>query len=168
MDAETRDLFESSLLRLAKDRAREGRLPSFDATGSRKNPFCGDEVTVDLRLSAGVLTELGYEARACSLCVASAELLAQWAALGPDLDALLAREQAVKALLRGEAPPPEGLEALASVAPFRARHKCVSLPWEAAVEAVRAVDTVDTGDTGDTVDTGDTAETRAAKQGQDG
>ena len=136
MDAETRDLYESSLLALAKDRVREGRLTQFDATSTRKNPFCGDEVAVDLSIQDGLVTGSGYEAKACSLCVASAELLVQWIDEGPTPDEVLLREQAVKALLKGEEPP-KGLEALASVAPFRARHKCVTLPWEAAAAAVK-------------------------------
>ena len=136
MDAETRDLYESSLLALAKDRQREGRLTRFDATGHRKNPFCGDEVVVDLLIQDGVLRGVGYEAKGCSLCVASAELLSQWIDKSPRVEGLFEREQGIKAMLRGGAAP-AGLEALASVAPFRARHKCVELPWEAAVTAVK-------------------------------
>ena len=50
MDAETRTLFESRLLSLAKARAREGRLPEATHTGAVKNPFCGDEIAVDVKL----------------------------------------------------------------------------------------------------------------------
>ena len=136
MDAQTRELFESSLLSLAKERVREGRLSDATASGTAKNPFCGDEITVDLELSEGLLTSLGYEAKACSLCVASAELLSQWVeggATGADLEKMA---QSVKLALQGEATP-DGFDALASVAPFRARHKCVTLPFDAALKAVK-------------------------------
>lgn len=148
MDAETRTLFESRLLSLAKARAREGRLPGATHTGAVKNPFCGDEIAVDVKLSAqGAVVDLGYEAKACSLCVASAELLSDWidqvysqvggssATLQPkDLHALA---QAIDDVLKGgNAPAPDGFEALVSVAPFRARHKCVTLPFDAAIKAL--------------------------------
>ncbi|MAW53029.1 MAG: hypothetical protein CME01_09385 [Geminicoccus sp.] len=152
MDAETRTLFESRLLSLAKARAREGRLPEATHTGAVKNPFCGDEIAVDVKLSAqGAVVDLGYEAKACSLCVASAELLSDWidqvysqaqsqeggspAPLQPeDLHALA---QAIDDVLKGgNAPAPDGFEALVSVAPFRARHKCVTLPFDAAIKAL--------------------------------
>lgn len=136
MDAQTRELFESSLLSLAKERAREGRLTNPRATGSAKNPFCGDEITVDLDVIDGLLSSLGYEAKACSLCVASAELLSQWAEQGGSIGQLAELAETVKLVLQGEAAP-EGFEALASVAPFRARHKCVTLPFDAALKAVR-------------------------------
>jgi nitrogen fixation NifU-like protein len=138
MDAETRDLFESSLLDLAKARTHEGPLTDPSGQAHAKNPFCGDEVTVDVRLDAATraMTALGYEAKACSLCVASAELLSGWVADGAgtveELDGLLAQ---IKATLGADAAAPEGFEALASVAPFRARHRCVTLPLEAACEA---------------------------------
>lgn len=142
MDAETRTLFESQLLSLAKTRAREGRLPDASNSGSVKNPFCGDEIAVDLRMNEnGALEALGYEAKACSLCVASAELLNSWldAASPPlaDADAALrALAQAIDGTLKGEMSPPEGFESLASVMPFRARHKCVTLPIDAALKAL--------------------------------
>ena len=136
MDAQTRELFESSLLSLAKERVREGRLSDPTASGTAKNPFCGDEIAVDVELSEGLLKSLGYEAKACSLCVASAELLSQWVeggATGADLEKMA---QSVKLALQGEAAP-DGFDALASVAPFRARHKCVTLPFDAALKAVK-------------------------------
>lgn len=136
MDAQTRELFESSLLSLAKERAREGRLTDPTASGTAKNPFCGDEITVDVELVDGLLSSLGYEAKACSLCVASAELLSQWVEKGGSVSALADLSETVKLALQGEAAP-DGFDALASVAPFRARHKCVTLPFDAVLKAVK-------------------------------
>ena len=78
MDEETRILFESDLLSLAKARVREGRLAHRSGTGKAKNPFCGDEIAVDLDVVDGAMKTVGYEAKACSLCVASAEMLSAW------------------------------------------------------------------------------------------
>ena len=140
MDAQTRELFESSLLALAKERAREGRLEDPTASGTVKNPFCGDEITVDIGLIDGVLDSLGYEAQACSLCVASAELLSQWVEQGGTVEHLAEVAATVKQALQGETPP-DGFDALASVAPFRARHKCVTLPFDAALKAIKDSET---------------------------
>lgn len=147
MDSETRALFESRLLTLAQARVRERRLADATHTGSAKNPFCGDEIAVDLRLNSdGGLEALGYEAKACSLCVASAELLSRWledmqasagsvaGSVAPET--LHALAQSVDLALKGEKEP-AGFEALATVRPFRARHKCVTLPFDAVTKALK-------------------------------
>ncbi|MDA9176470.1 iron-sulfur cluster assembly scaffold protein [Alphaproteobacteria bacterium] len=145
MDDETRILFESDLLSLAKARVREGRLTQRSGSGTAKNPFCGDEIAVDLVVADGVLKTVGYEAKACSLCVASAELLSQWVEQhGGSAAELSALAEAVQGVLKGQ-DAPAGFEALASVAPFRARHKCVTLPFDAAQKAVNtAVEEIET------------------------
>jgi nitrogen fixation NifU-like protein len=40
------------------------------------NRTCGDEITIYLRTDAGVITDLRFESRACAICTASADLLA--------------------------------------------------------------------------------------------
>jgi len=136
MDADTRALFEGRLLELAKARLREGRLDPPASSAQSKNPFCGDEIDVDIALNGADLTAVGYEARACSLCVASAELLSAWVDEAPrGTDDISALAHAIRETLKGENAP-AGFEALASVAPFRARHKCVTLPFEAALKAI--------------------------------
>lgn len=138
MDEETRILFESDLLSLAKARVREGRLSHRSGTGKAKNPFCGDEIAVDLDVVDGAMKTVGYEAKACSLCVASAEMLSAWVEQnGGSTEDLVALTEAVNGVLQGQ-DAPAGFEALASVAPFRARHKCVTLPFDAAQKAAAA------------------------------
>ena len=54
---------------------RRGRLA--DPTVSRRgaNPYCGDEVTVDLAIRDGVVVDAAFEGRGCSISQATASML---------------------------------------------------------------------------------------------
>ena len=115
------------------------RLPSPQATATVDNPLCGDIVTIDLAVEAGLVTDIGYVVRGCLLCQASAAALSVQA-IGKDAAAFGAAVQSLAAMLRDGAPPPGGewgdLAAFAPVAAHKSRHRCVTLPFDAAREAL--------------------------------
>jgi nitrogen fixation NifU-like protein len=133
------DLYQRALLRHAANAHGTGRLAEPDGSAVVDNPLCGDRVTMDVRLGCGQVTALGHEVRACVLCQASASILAETAA-GETMASLHALEDAVRAMLREQAPMPAGKWAeyriFESVAPYRNRHSCVLLPIEAAWRAI--------------------------------
>ena len=45
--------------------------------GSRRNPACGDEVTLYLRIVDGVVDEMWHQAKGCLLCKAAASILCE-------------------------------------------------------------------------------------------
>ena len=47
-------LYRREILRLAADAIGAGRLPEPNATGTAHNPACGDRVTVEVTVEAGV------------------------------------------------------------------------------------------------------------------
>jgi NifU-like protein involved in Fe-S cluster formation len=66
-DADLLALYSSRILALAAGIPRLGRLPSPDATATRRAPLCGSSVTVDLTLRDGRVTDFAQEVRACAL-----------------------------------------------------------------------------------------------------
>jgi nitrogen fixation NifU-like protein len=113
--------------------------PLEGATGTRgeKNPLCGDDVSVAVRVSDGVVVEARYTGTGCSIMQATASMLMGLVHgrtregiedLAHRFDAMLASGAADQSL--GE------LDALAGVAAFKARHKCAKLPWQALVGAL--------------------------------
>ncbi len=47
---------------------RKGLLATPDARSHDHNPFCGDEVTIDLTFDQGAVTDAAFDGRGCSIC----------------------------------------------------------------------------------------------------
>ena len=54
---------------------RNGQLAAPDVSQRGTNPFCGDEVTIQLQVEDGVVTDAAFEGRGCSISQATASML---------------------------------------------------------------------------------------------
>jgi nitrogen fixation NifU-like protein len=109
---------------------------------SLTNPLCGDEIDLQLRVDGGVIKEVGFVGRGCSISQASASMMTQLlkdrtvseaVGLAGRMSALMqGDEAAVRDKALGD------LRALAGVAKFPVRIKCALLPWNALSDAVKA------------------------------
>lgn len=134
-------LYQELILEHAKRREGEGLIEPYDAERFLRNPTCGDEIRLRVRLEDGRIAALGWEGQGCSISQASASVLAEEA---PGLPVADAREriEALRELLRsrGAAEPDEQLlgdaVAFAGVAKFPMRVKCAMLAWVALEEAL--------------------------------
>lgn len=114
------------------------------ATGTHtvKNPLCGDEITVAVRMTGDRVDAAAFTGTGCSITQATASMLMTLAA-ARDVASLRSLGEAFDAMLHGTAPVESlgELQALVGVAAFPARHKCARLPWSAlfgAIDASRA------------------------------
>jgi nitrogen fixation NifU-like protein len=104
------------------------------------NPTCGDEVTLRVRLSGGVIEDVSYDGMGCSISQAAASVLHDLVN-GRPVHAALDRYQAFSEMMggRGQVEPDEALledaVAFVGVAKFPARVKCALLPWMAFKDA---------------------------------
>ena len=119
---------------------------SITATSHQRNPICGDEITLRVRLDdADVVREVSWEGSGCSISQASASMLA---VLVDDSENGMPRAQA-SALIDGfrEALRSRGTiaideetygdaEALSGVSKYTARVKCAMLAWVAFEDAL--------------------------------
>lgn len=128
------ELYPKPILRLAAEAKGAARLPSPDVTVTRVNPLCGDKIILDLQIAGERVAALGYDAKACVLCQASASVLAE-AAIGQDRNAIKSLHDSVKAMLMGAAAPPPAFAVFTATRPHRSRHACVLLPLDALIEA---------------------------------
>src|SRR5262249_28121156 len=78
--------------------------PTHEARG--RNPACGDEVQVQLRLEDGVVRDIGFTGQGCAICMASTSMMTE-AVLGREELAARALQQRFRAVLTGEAEPEE-------------------------------------------------------------
>ena len=104
------------------------------------NPTCGDEVTVRVRSTDGIVDDVSYEGQGCSISQASESVMTELV-IGRSLGEALAVQEEFLALMQGRGavePDEERLEdavAFAGVAKFPARVKCALLGWMAFKDA---------------------------------
>ena len=105
------------------------------------NPSCGDDITLSLKLTDGVISDAGYEGSGCAISQASVDMM---------VDQIIGKnkEEAVKlagtfmGMIKGEITDEESLEALdeaaalQDVAHMPARVKCAVLGWRTMKEMI--------------------------------
>jgi nitrogen fixation NifU-like protein len=136
-DAGLAALYQERILNHYRRPRHKGTLERATGVHSVKNPLCGDDVSVAILVRDGVVVEARYTGTGCSIMQATASMLmglvhgrrrAEIEDLARRFDAMLASGTADASL--GE------LDALASVAAFKARQKCARLPWQALLGAL--------------------------------
>ena len=135
MQDDALDLYQDLVMQRARQPRHAGAPPRYDAEAEGDNPMCGDRVRLYLRHgNDGAIAELGHETRGCAICIASADLLAD-AVTGRDPARAMALGDEVEAMVASGTPPDDAefgdLRALAGVHPYRSRHRCATLPWQA-------------------------------------
>jgi len=129
-------LYQDTLLKLAKEAPRQGRLEPNDASVRLDNPLCGDRVRLDLRMNGPRIAELAHEVRGCVLCQAAAGVIGLQA-IGLDRDGAAALAADVDRVLGGQKAVCDTLRCFSPVAAHRSRHDCVRLPFQALMEALK-------------------------------
>ncbi len=107
------------------------------------NPFCGDEVTLDIRLdSQGRVAEVSSVSDGCSIIQASASMMAD-SMPGRTLEQLRELSRQFRSMMQGQTLPDEtlagmgDLPALRVVRQYPVRIKCALLPWVALEEGIK-------------------------------
>jgi nitrogen fixation protein NifU and related proteins len=106
------------------------------------NPLCGDEIDLELDIADGVIRDVRFRGRGCSISQAAASMMTQVVKAKPPGDALALAER-MSAMMHGDADAAADrglgdLRALAGVAKFPVRIKCALLPWNALKDALRS------------------------------
>lgn len=143
------ELYRQVILDHYRSPRHSGHIEGADATAEGQNPLCGDEVTIELRIEDGRVTDAAVRSRGCSISQASGSMMADKIVglTTNEVDGLIHR---VKRLLDIEPGDPGvdpdrpgaalgDLEALAGVRRFPVRIKCADLPWATLQEALAEV-----------------------------
>jgi nitrogen fixation NifU-like protein len=103
------DIYNRAILDRARHPRHQHRLEPFDRERRAINPLCGDRVTLRLRCDEpGRIAAIGYEARACAICLAAADFMAELVPGLATAEALGLAEDFEQALRRGEGTEWEG------------------------------------------------------------
>jgi nitrogen fixation NifU-like protein len=106
------------------------------------NPFCGDEVKVQLKAADSTLQAISVTGHGCSISQSSASLMGE-VVKGRSLDDALKVRRLFQGLMKGDAlSGPElqelgDLEALQGVRRYPVRIKCALLGWSALEDALK-------------------------------
>ena len=135
------ELYHNRVLELAADIPHAERLLNAEGSSLKVSRVCGSAVAVDVKLDAeGRIAEIGVEPKACALGQAATSILASHA-IGRSLAEIEAARDALKAMLKDGAEPPQGefweLRHLQPVRDYPPRHASTMLALEAAAEAMR-------------------------------
>ncbi len=133
------DLYHGRVLELAAEIPHVGRLDAPDGAATKVSRVCGSVVTVELALEDGRISAIAVHPKACALGQAATAVLAMHA-LGAAPAEIRAARDGLRAMLKGEGPPPQGrfweLRHLEGVRAYPARHASTMLAFDAAVEAL--------------------------------
>ena len=140
-------MYQEIILDHYRNPHHKGLREPFDAEVHHVNPTCGDEVTVRVKVTDGVVQDVSYDGQGCSISQASTSVMTDLV-IGQPIDEALAKSDAFLELMqsRGELEPDEDvLEdgiAFAGVSRYPARVKCALLGWmawkDATAQAVAA------------------------------
>ena len=138
------DLYDACILDHCRAPRNSARLESPDATARAVNPFCGDEVDLQLEIVGGRVTAVGAQGSGCSINQAAASLLSV-AVSGRSVSEAEAVSERFRGMMAGdavstaEAARMGDLASLRSVRAFPVRIKCALLSWTALEDALESL-----------------------------
>jgi len=112
-----------------------------DIENEGKNPSCGDEIDIQLKITDNTVKSIGVHCAGCAISVASGSMLAELVE-GKSLPEVKKIARAVKALLKNEKIEDDidlgDLKALEGVKKFPVRIKCALLSWTTLIDALES------------------------------
>jgi len=139
------DLYQELILEHSKRPHHAGLREPYSAEVHHLNPTCGDEVTLRVSVTGNgdeaVVEDLSYDAKGCSISVASSSVLAD-EVIGRPVSEALQTVEAMRTMLtsKGKLAGDEEVigdgVAFAGVAKYPARVKCALLGWTAFTDAL--------------------------------
>ena len=141
--SDLQDLYQSIILDHNRKPKNYGALEGATNTAEGRNPLCGDEVKVELKLDDDRIEAVGFTASGCAVSRASASIMTQ-AVKGKsraEVDKLFSQfHDLVTGKLKpdaGEARAMGEMAAFSGVSRFPVRVKCASMPWHTLQSALR-------------------------------
>jgi len=139
------DLYQAIILDHSRRPRNFGPLADADHEASGRNPLCGDEVTLRIRMEGDTIADVRFEGSGCAISKASASVMTAAVKGHTGEEALVLFERFHHLLTNHAAPAPEpadtplpsSLAAFAGVARFPMRVKCASLAWHALRSALQ-------------------------------
>jgi nitrogen fixation NifU-like protein len=139
------DLYRDAILDHRRNPRNAAKLEDFDTTGDAVNPFCGDEIHLQLKQDGqGRITAVGLQGEGCSINQASGSMLTD-AIRGKTPQEIRELTDQLRKMMQGD-PDAEAylnsagdLRNLVGVREYPVRIKCALLPWSAIGDALSKI-----------------------------
>ena len=141
--SDLQDLYQSIILDHNRRPKNYGALDGATTRAEGRNPLCGDEVSVELKVEDGAIADVRFTASGCAVSRAAASIMTQTVKgkTVAEADRLFAQ---FHELVTGKrSPTPEEarrmgeMAAFSGVSKFPVRVKCASMPWQTLQAALR-------------------------------
>lgn len=134
-------LFQEVILSHYRHPHNKGELEAASAEIHMRNPSCGDDIRLMLRLEDGHIADARFVGEGCSISQASVSMMTDLVK-GRTPDEALALTRRFTEMMHGDGDAAHDaalgqLRALAGVARFPVRVKCALLGWDALQEALK-------------------------------
>lgn len=135
------DLYRDSILDHRRNPRNHDVLDCHDASAIAVNPFCGDEVEIQIDFEDRRVSKVGVQAVGCSINQSTASMLSE-VLIGNTIDVILRFAQVFENMMNGAEPPDEELSLmgdlpnLVGVREYPVRIKCALLAWSALEQAL--------------------------------
>ena len=137
------DIYNSKILELAAHIPRTQRLAAAQGTATARSRLCGSEITVDLTLADGRVSDYGQMVKACLLGQAAASVVGR-EIIGSTPAEVRAVSETMRAMLKDGGAAPVGqwadLAVLAPVRDYKHRHDAVMIVFEAVEKALAEIE----------------------------
>ena len=140
-DAAMAAVYQELLLDHYRRPRNRGELPNATVTVERRNPLCGDTLTLQLELDGDRVSDVRFTGQGCSISQASASMMTHLIR-GKTIGEASALRDRFRAMILGDTAAASDkalgdLRALAGVARLPVRVKCALLGFSALEEAIR-------------------------------
>lgn len=119
----SRELYKEIILDLYRNPLHRGTIAHADATATKHNPSCGDEVTVTLSMDGDTIVDARHDGTGCAISVAATSLM---------LDDIIGKK-----ITAAQDMSVEDVEALLGLQLDIIRKKCACLGLQAVQAAIR-------------------------------
>ena len=141
--SDLQDLYQSIILDHNRRPKNYGALDGATSRAEGRNPLCGDEVAVELRVEHDAIADVRFTASGCAVSRAAASIMTQ-AVKGKSVEEADRLFVQFHELVTGTLKPsPEEarrmgeMAAFSGVSRFPVRVKCASMPWHTLQAALR-------------------------------
>ncbi|MEL7464677.1 MAG: iron-sulfur cluster assembly scaffold protein [Pseudomonadota bacterium] len=138
-DGDLIQLYSKRILALAAAIPLTKPLAAPMGAAKKRSPLCGSTVSVQVDVAEGRVSGFSQDVKACALGQASASVLGS-VIDGLSRDEIAAGREALRAMLKDGAPPPDapfdGLEVLEPAKDYKNRHASILLAWDATLAAM--------------------------------
>jgi len=133
-------IYQDKILSLAAENKKSLPIENFNRSYEIKNPLCGDEVKVRIRLVNNEIDDISTIVRGCALCEASAGLTVKLFKnkkipnnnfVKDFLNWLENKDQDLPISL------PEDIGVFTPIRDIKNRHKCITMPFEAILKSIK-------------------------------